>query len=283
MTRPLIGAIALLFCCPLFALPPTDSQTGSAPAPSNAELARAILNEGFDSHDYQVRIQAITAASMVGRNEALLTRLADSLHDKNVLVRLATVHALADLHSPQSEAWLRQALEDKTPEVSFAAAKLLAGLQDPAGTSALMEVYERKRKTSSNILKKEERSTFDEFHSLPSATMFVLGKGIDYVPVPGAGEGFAAISMLLKDPKLSDRANALFVLCQHKNSESVALLGKALEDQDWSVRAVAAQMIAHTAQTGLRDSLPPLFKDKNHKVRFRAAGAYLRLSLIAKQ
>jgi HEAT repeat protein len=283
MTKPLIGAIALLLCCPLLAASPAEAQPGSQPATSDAELARAILKEGFDSRDYEVRMQAITAASMVGRNEALLTRLADSLHDKNVDVRLATVHALADLHSRRSEAWLRQALqEDKTPEVSFAAAKLLAGLQDPAGTSALMEVYDGKRKTSSNILRKQERSTFEEFHSLPSAMTFVIGKGIGYVPVPGAGEGFTAITMLLKDPKVSDRANALLILCRIKNLESQNLLRKALQDDDWSVRAMAAQMIAHTAQTDLRDSLPPLFKDDNHKVRFRAAGAYLHLLLIAK-
>jgi HEAT repeat protein len=282
MSKLRIGVVAVMFCCPL-TLPPAETQTASQPAVSDADLARAILQEGFDSHDYEVRMQAITAASMVGRNEALLTRLADSLHDKNVDVRLATVHALADLHSPRSEAWLRQALQkDKTPEVSFAAAKLLAGLQDPAGTNALMEVYEGKRKTSSNILRKEERSTFNEFHSLPSAMTFVIGKGIGYVPVPGAGEGFTAITMLLKDPKVSDRANALFILCRSKNPESLKLLRDALQDDDWSVRAMAAQMIAHTAQTELRDSLPPLFKDENHKVRFRAAGAYLHLLPMAR-
>lgn len=282
MTKPLLGAMVLILGCPILSLP-ARSQAGGHPAATDVELARSILKEGFDSHDYQVRTQAITASGMVGRDETLLTRLADFLHDKNVDVRLATVHVLADLHSPQSEVWLRQTLqEDKTPEVSFAAAKVLAGMQDHAGTTALMDVYDGKRKTSSNLLKKEERSTFDEFHSLPSATMFVLGKGIDYIPVPGAGEGFTAITMLLKDPKLSDRANALFILCRSKSPESLKLLEKALQDDDWSVRAVAAQMIAHTAQTNLRDSLPPLFKDKNQKVRFRAAGAYLRLSLIAK-
>jgi HEAT repeat protein len=186
------------------------------------------------------------------------------------------------LHSPRSKAWLRHALDDKTPEVSFAAAKLLAGMQDPAGTSALMEVYEDKRKTSSNMLRKQQRSTFDEFHSLPSAMTFVIGKGIGYVPLPGVGEGFTAITMLLKDPKVSDRANALLILCRTKNLESQSLLRKALQDDDWSVRAMAAQMIAHTAQTDLLDSLPPLFKDDNHKVRFRAAGAYLHLLPMAR-
>jgi HEAT repeat protein len=282
MSKLLIGVVAVVFCCPLLALPPAEAQTPSQPAASDADLARAILKEGFDSHDYEVRMQAITAAGMVGRNEALLAQLADSLHDKNVDVRLATVHALADLHSPRSKAWLRHALDDKTPEVSFAAAKLLAGMQDPAGTSALTEVYEDKRKTSSNMLRKQQRSTFDEFHSLPSAMTFVIGKGIGYVPLPGVGEGFTAITMLLKDPKISDRANALLILRRTKNLESQSLLRKALQDDDWSVRAMAAQMIAHTAQTDLLDSLPPLFKDDNHKVRFRAAGAYLHLLPMAR-
>jgi HEAT repeat protein len=88
--------------------------------------------------------------------------------------------------------------------------------------------------------------------------------------------------MLLKDPKVSDRANALLILCRSKNLESQNLLRKALQDDDWSVRAMAAQMIAHTAQTDLLDSLPPLFKDDNHKVRFRAAGAYLHLLPMAR-
>lgn len=282
MSKLRIAVVAVVFCCLLLALPPAETQTVSQPASSDADLARAILQEGFDSRDYEVRMQAITAASMVGRNEALLKRLADSLHDKNVDVRLATVHALADLHSPRSKAWLRHALDDKTPEVSFAAAKLLAGMQDPAGTSALTEVYEDKRKTSSNMLRKQQRSTFDEFHSLPSAMTFVIGKGIGYVPLPGVGEGFTAITMLLKDPKISDRANALLILRRTKNLESQSLLRKALQDDDWSVRAMAAQMIAHTAQTDLLDSLPPLFKDDNHKVRFRAAGAYLHLLPMAR-
>jgi HEAT repeat protein len=283
MTKPLTGTITMLVLwCPLFALPPAGPQADSSPMPPNVARARALLNEGFESSDYTVRVQAITAASMVGRREALLKRLEGLLQDKNVEVRLATVHALADLHSPQCKESLRTALkEDKTPEVSFAVAKVLAGLGDPAGTSALMDVYEGNRKTRSGALKKEERSVLEGFHSAPSAVMFVVGKGIGYVPVVGAGEGFSAITMLLKDSGVSDRANVLFILGRTKSSESLDLLRKALQDDDWSVRAVAAQMIAQTARTELRDSLPPLFEDKNHKVRFRAAGAYLHLLLVA--
>ena len=109
--------------------------------------------------------------------------------------------------------------------------------------------------------------------------MFILGQGIGYVPVPGAGEGFSAISALLKDPGLSDRASALFILARKHDPRSRDLLRSALQDTDWSVRAAAAQIIAHTAQIQLQESLAPLFEDKNQKVRFRAAGAYLHLRL----
>ena len=119
----------------------------------------------------------------------------------------------------------------------------------------------------------------EKFHSAPSAVLFIVGEGVGYVPVPGAGEGFSAISDLLKDPGLSDRASAMLILARDRKGAAGDLLRRALEDSDWSVRASAAQFIAHTAQTRLRDALTPLFEDKNSKVRFRAAGAYLHLSL----
>lgn len=268
-----------------FAASPPAGQTPETPL-SNAERARAILLEGLASKDYVVRKEAIIATSMVGRNETLLKRLSGFLQDKNMEVRLAAVRALAEFDSAESKDALHKTMEEESvPEVSFAAAKLLARLKDPdpASFSVLMDVFEGKRRTNSGILKKEERNFFDEFHSTDSALIFMVGKGIGYAPVPGAGEGFSAIGALLKDPKVSDRASVLFILGRKKNPESQRLLREALGDRDWSVRAVGAQMIAHTVQTDLRDSLLPLFEDKNRKVRFRAAGAYLHLLMVATQ
>jgi HEAT repeat protein len=285
MTKPLIGILtSLISCCMLSASPAGLPQADSRPLPSNDTRARAILTEGLDSNDFAVRIEAITAASMVGSNEAMVGRLEEFLKDKNVQVRLATIHALADLKSPQIKDGLRKTLEeDNAPEVLFAAAKVLAGLEDPAGTMALMDVYDRKRKTRSSILEQKKRSFLEEFHSPQSALIFILTKGIGYVPVPGAGSGFSAISELLKDPGLSDRAEVLFVLSRTKSQELRDLLVRALHDDDWSVRAAATQIVAQTARAELRESLLPLFEDKNQKVRLRAAGAYLHLSLVETQ
>jgi HEAT repeat protein len=273
-----------LFLLVLLLLPPANSQTISTTTRSeNVGHARAILREGLESKDYLVRIEAVRAAGMVGRNESVVSKLALFLDDKNVDVRLATVNALADLHDPQAEHPLLKVLrDDKTPEVSFAAAKSLAVAGDPAGIGALKEVYQGTRKSRSSGLKEKERHFVEQFHSAPSAMMFVVGEGVGYVPVPGAGEGFTAITSLLKEPGLSDRASVLFILAKKRTPESQELLRGALQDADWSVRASAAQLIAHTAQTALLDSLPRLFDDKNQKVRFRAAGAYLHLLLAEK-
>ena len=247
----------------------------------NAEQARTILREGVEASDPVVRVEAITAAGMIGSHELVLTRLEDYLHDKNIKVRIAAVQALADLASPHSIEPLRDVLEnDKVPEVAFAAAKALGKLQDPAGIKALMEVYEGKRKSSSGMIQQRKRQTTNQFHSFSSGTLFVVSKGIGYVPVPYAGEGFAALTELLREKGLSDRARVVLILGQSKNPDSTDLLRNALHDKEWSVRASAAQMIAQGARVELRDDLPPLFSDQNQKVRFRVAGAFLHLALI---
>jgi hypothetical protein len=132
--------LAITVWCACLAHPRAVCQTRYSPVPANIERARDVLTEGFDSGDYTVRVEAITAAGLVGRNETLLTRLGGFLEDNNVQVRLATVHALADVNTPAGRALLRKTLEgDKTPEVSFAAAKALALMEDPEGKAALLE------------------------------------------------------------------------------------------------------------------------------------------------
>jgi HEAT repeat protein len=247
----------------------------------NAEQARSILRVGVEANDPLIRIEAINAVGMIGNHELVLTRLEQLLHDKNIHVRLAAVYALTDLASPHSIDPLRHMLEDeKVPEVVFAAAKALEKLHDAAGTRTLMEIYESKRKSSSNMIQKHKRHMTEHFHSASSGFIFVVSRGVGYVPVPGVGEGFSAFTELIRDKGLSDRAGVILILGQSKDSETTNLLRTALQDKDWSVRAAAAQMIAVTARVELRDELVALFSDKSRKVQFRAAGAFLHLALI---
>ena len=154
MGQPLIRVATLLIpCCMLSASPSSPPEAEGTTFSPNVARARAILTEGLESSDFAVRVQTIIAAGMVGSDEAIVARLENFLKDKNVEVRLAAIRALADLKSPQIKEALRKTLEeDSAPEVLFAAAKVLAGLEDSAGTGALMDIYNRKRKTRSNLL-----------------------------------------------------------------------------------------------------------------------------------
>jgi HEAT repeat protein len=110
--------------------------------------------------------------------------------------------------------------------------------------------------------------------------MFLISRGSSYIPLPGAGEGFSALTTLVHDAGLSDRARVILLVGHAKDPETADLLRKALHDQDWSVRAAAAQVIAQSARLELQDDLLPLFSDKNRKVQFWTAGAFLHLTLI---
>jgi HEAT repeat protein len=254
---------------------------GNSATEQNAERARSILKQGIEAKDPDTRVETILAASMIGRHERLLEPLQRSLQDKDVPVRIAAINALADLKLPGSELALEKTLKsDEAPEVSFAAAKALYVLKDPAGKTALMDVYSGTSKGDSSFLKKKGRGIARNFSSFGSATTFIVGQGMGFVPIPGVGEGYSAMTGLLNDPDLSPRATALLLLAKENTPASLDLLRKGLTDEDWSVRAAAAQMIATTAKTELRESLVPLFDDKKEKVRFRSAGAYLHLYLM---
>ncbi len=269
-------AIATLLLLCRAVMPGDINQT----PPRNAEHARSILKEGIESKQPDIRVQTIFAAGMIGRHERVLAPLERCLQDEDIQVRIAAVHALADLKLPESKPALEKTLNtDDVPEVAFAAAKALYALNDPAGQAALLDVYNERTNPNSNFLKKQTREFMRNFRSFGSATMFIVSEGIGYVPVPGVGEGFTAMTELLSDPDLSPRATVVLLLAKQKTPETLKLLKKALSDDDWSVRASAAQMIAHTARTEVRESLVPLFEDKKEKVRFRAAAAYLHLYL----
>jgi HEAT repeat protein len=264
-----VAAFAAALISPADVLSPTEE----------IKLARHIIQEGAEAKDPNVRIQAITATSMIGSNETVIKQLEDFLQDKDVQVRIAAINALSDLKSPTSTGALENSLKDSVPEVTFAAAQALYTLHNPAGQQALLEVYDKKIKASSGIIPKQSRKMLRNFHSFQTAAMFVVSEGAGAVPIPGVGAGVAALTELLSDPELSPRANVVLLLGRQQTDSALDLLKRGLTDSDWSVRAAATQMIAHTARMQLQKNLVPLFSDKKEKVRFRAAGAYIHLYL----
>src|ERR1019366_1771059 len=110
-----------------------------------------LLRQALENKNPDTRKQAVVALSLAATDEPVFAKLQGMLQDKDVEVRLAAVASLAEVDTASARAALRKALEDDVPEVSFAAAKALWMLHDPAGEQALLAVLGRESKTSSNF------------------------------------------------------------------------------------------------------------------------------------
>lgn len=266
-------AVSLLLVCAYMG-PQTPS--------SEMDSARGVLRKAAASKDATVRVQAIEAIGLIGGSNEVRIQLEGFLDDKDVEVRIAAVKALSDHKFNASAPALERVLKtDKVPEVQFVAAKALYTFRDSQGKTWLIDVCDKNKKATSNLIAGQSRKFFSNFHSVESTGGFLVTEGVGYVPVPGVGAGFSAIASLISDPNLSPRAMALMMVGRDNGSQVDNLLREALKDSDWSVRATAVQMIAFTGRSEMREGMVPLFHDKKEKVRFRAAGAYLRLASLS--
>jgi HEAT repeat protein len=246
----------------------------------SAQEARQILRVGIEASNADVRVLAITAASMIGKNDSLRSIIEAKLQDKEPDVRIAAIKTLAELKADESIPALTKVLnEDTAPDVAFEAAKALFSFQNADGKQALLDVFNGTRQASAGKLNAQKRSFLKHFRSFGSAGMFLVTTGAGFVPIPGAGEGATALVDLTQDASFTPRAATVLLLGKEKNAETDDLLKRALSDKDWTVRAASAQMIAFTGRVQMRSTLAPLFDDTEQKVRFRAAAAYLHLAV----
>ena len=223
-------------------------------------------------------MQALSLASL---REPYLSEVKSALDDKDVEVRLAAVTSLVDLKNKNTAAALRKALNDDVPEVSFAAAKALLALNDPAGRDALVAVLSGETKSASGFLTKQKRDALRMLHTPRTLFTFAMLQGIRMAPIPGVGEGVSSLQGILSDPSVSGRAATALMLSNDKSPEVLSALKDALTDKDWSVRAAAVHALALRNNPALKPDLAPLVDDKKEAVRLRAAAACLRLEAIS--
>jgi len=255
-------------------------QTPGSSAPSTQGRARTFLEASLKDKNPDTRKHAVQALGLVSPREPYLSELEAMLDDKDVEVRLATITSLVDLKSPRTVPALQKALDSDVPEVSFAAAKALWTLDQPAGREALVSVLGGDTKTSSGFITKQKRAALRMLHTPKTMFLFAVQQGANFVPVPGVGAGVSSLQGILSDPSVSGRAAAALLLGADRQPEVLLALQDALADKDWSVRAAAVHSIALRNDPALEDDLLPLLEDSKEAVRVRAAAGYLRLEGI---
>jgi len=267
--------------------PPATTPAPSPAPPSTSALptetrARDIIERAVKDKNPDTRKQAATALSLGGPREPFVSQLESMLDDKDVEVRLAAVSSLADLKAKRTLAALRKALNDEVPEVGFAAAKALYGLNDPAGKEALLAVLSGETNVASGFITKQKRDAIRMMHTPRTMMIFALKQGIGFAPVPGLGEGISSMQGILSDPGVSGRAMAALLLGKEKDVATLQALREGLMDKDASVRAAALHSLALRNDPALQHDLVPLLDDRKESVRLRAATGYLRLQMIRK-
>ena len=251
-------------------------------APTDAR-STDILQQALTSHNPDTPMQGVVALSLASDRNSLLPLLTGMAGDKDVQVRIAVVASLADVKSKAAIQALHTLLKDTVPEVSFAAAKALWNLHDPAGETALLAIVEGDSKTASGYITSEMRQALRLMHTPTTTFLLAVRQGIGFVPVPGLGQGIASMQALLTDPGTSGRAAAVLLLGKDKDPVLLPALRDALHDKNWTVRAAAVHAMAIRDDPSLRKDLAPLLDDEKEGVRLRAAAAILRLAAVAKK
>jgi HEAT repeat protein len=239
-----------------------------------------LLRQALENKNPDTRKQAVAALSLAATDGPTFAKLEGMLQDRDVEVREAVVASLAEVKTDSALAALRKALNDDVPEVSFAAAKALYAIQDPAGEQALLAILARQNKASSNYFSKQKRDALRMIHTPRVLFLFAARTGAAFAPVPGLGQGIGSMQALLTDPSTSGRATAALLLGKDKSPAVLDALKDALLDMDWSVRAAAVHSLALRDDPTLKKDLEPMLDDGKEPVRLRAAAAVLRLSAI---
>lgn len=267
--------VPVLMLCSGFGQTPKPAVT-----PLNQDRARSLLDSSLKDKNPDIRKHAVQALGLASASEPYLSQLEAMLDDKDVEVRLATITSLVDLNSQRTIPTLRKALESDVPEVSFAAAKALWTLEEPAGREALVSVLSGDTKSSSGFITKQKRDALRMLHTPKTLFLFAMRQGANFAPVPGLGAGISSVQGILADPGVSGRAAAALLLGTDHSPEILEALKDALTDSDWSVRAAAVHAIALRNDPAQETDLIALFDDKKEAVRVRAAAGYLRLEAI---
>jgi HEAT repeat protein len=280
MRHPFQGGIAVFV--PMLLLLPgmAFSQNARTSAQSNNDRAGGLLENSLKDKNPETRTHAVESLGLVSATEPWLSELQGMIDDKDVEVRLAAIASLVDLKGSGTIPTLLKALDSNVPEVSFAAAKALWALNEPAGRDALFSVLDRETRSKSGFITKEKRDALRMMHTPRTFFIFAVVESANLAPVPGVGAGVSSLQGILFAPGVSGGAAAALLLSTDHSPEVLKALQSALGDTDWTVRAAAVHAIAMRNDPALEADLTPLFDDKKEAVRVRAAAGYLRLEAI---
>jgi HEAT repeat protein len=233
-----------------------------------------MLTDGAAETSFYKRAPAISALGTIPTPDA--RKLVDAaLTDKEMLVRLAAVSAIAERKSRVDIPRLKIALDDESGDVSFVAAHALWEMGDHSGRDLLESLVEGERKPSEGFIKKQIRGAKSTLHNPKELVWLGAKEGAGFLFGP-LGTGLGVMQMVLKDSAAPERALSASLLGEIKDAESIAYLGDALYDKSPLVRAAAAKALGGFNDPTVPPKLEKVLDDKVDAVRYMVAASLLR-------
>jgi len=245
-----------------------------SPAAANRK-AWKCLTDGLAEKNYDRRAQTIAALGTIGLRRDAVSRIEDSLNDKDAPVRLAAVDVLGTMKSRGSIPRLQAALDDKSPVVRFAAAQALLNMGNRSGQDLFVEILEGSRKVSTSMVSGGLHTVHEELHD-PTALAELGAVQAAGAFLGPAGYGVSAAIEMSRDKAAPARAISARLLADDSNDDARQVLRDALQDKSWMVRAAAAQALGVHGSSNDVATLAPLLDDEHKEVRYRAAAAIIR-------
>lgn len=261
---------------PLVFFVPVSLVPGLAQQQPPVEHAWQILDRGLHEGNPEKRVQDVIAMGVMRPQAKSVAMVESAFDDKDYSVRQAACGALEQMKSRQSIPKLRDMLNDKAPEVIFAAAKALYAMGDPTGREVLVAIVLGDQADSSGFFASSMHDMKAKMHD-PKGLVVLGAKAGAGVLLGPASLGIPVTEGLLKDVNASGKTVAVALLAKDLQPETTKAIRTALEDKNWTVRAVAARTLALNEKYDAFDQIAALLDDNKDEVTYSAAAAVIRL------
>jgi HEAT repeats len=242
------------------------------------KLAWQMLRSAVSSPKAQTRVAGVNALGTLKNFSEPRTLLDKAIQDPDRDVRLAAVAAMENMHDPRFIPALRLALEDHTPEVSFASAVALWRMHDRSGENILYSVLGGEEKASSGFLSSGLHEANKDLHNPSTLAMLGAEQGA-YAMLGPFGIGLDAYKVMHKgNTANSARVLAANLLADSPNRQAKHQFIDALHDKDYFVRGASARALGGFQGQDVTAALLEAFGDQKPVVRFIAAASYIRVS-----
>jgi hypothetical protein len=222
----------------------------------------------------QTRIQALAALGLLrsAKSEAMI---ANAMLDPDLDVRTAAILAAGQAKDRNLTTNIRNLLDDKEPQVAFAAATTLWKMGDKSGEDILMSVVDGERSANPSMVHGTEHKISRDLHDPAMLARLGALQGAAMVLGP-FGFGITAVEYMRQGGGDLSRVSAIEQISQERTEPVHQELIAALADKDQTVRAAAAKALADYHDAATSKAVYALLSDAKQPVRLTAAAAYLR-------